>query len=331
MFDHGYALLIGVDESKRPTLALPVVAKDIAALASVFTDTERCGYRKDHVKLVTGRNATRAGIVDGLAWLQQKLETDPGDEQTAIVYFSGHGHREPGGETMLLPYDATIPFRFGGLKAKELADQIDILRPRRLLVVLDCCHAGAIGVKGTSPELASVAVTPSTAELSALAAGEGRAVLSSSTDTQQSFIRADGQMSVFTYHMVEALLGHATPPGTPTVTVTQIMEHVGQRVPVTTLEMHGAKQVPTFHYDGTAFPIALVLGGKGISKAVPAPDPLSMVLRSNLQVDVLKGSAVNVEIGNSPVSSVEATVKVGIVEKGGTLTNVKIGSLGGDS
>jgi len=90
-FDHGYALLIGVDENAVPEFALPTVSKDINALYDVLTHPERCAYRPEHVKRITGRAATRDGITDGLSWLHESLTADDSGNATAVIFYSGHG------------------------------------------------------------------------------------------------------------------------------------------------------------------------------------------------------------------------------------------------
>ena len=65
-FEHGYALLIGVDANAVAKWALPDVAKDIAALREVLVHPERCAYLADNVNVLTGKAATRQGILDGL-------------------------------------------------------------------------------------------------------------------------------------------------------------------------------------------------------------------------------------------------------------------------
>jgi hypothetical protein len=327
MFDHGYALIIGVSENKRPTLALPIVARDIRALDAVFTHPQRCGYAPNNVKVVTGADATANGIFAGLAWLEAKLAADTSDEQTAVIYFSGHGHREPNGDAFLLPYDVGSPFREHGVPARAFAEQIEKLRPRRLLVVLDCCRAGAMDVKDPPPEeLNAAALSPTSADLDALSRGQARAVLSSSTGEQRSFIRQDGKMSVFTYHLVEALTGHADGAETGTVTVAAVMQHVESRVPATAMAEQQQDQVPVFRYAGTTFPIALVLGGNGVAKGQPAPDPFSVLVRADVDVETVKGAANNVDavIGGNRSVNIDATAKVGTVEKDATFTNVKV-------
>jgi tetratricopeptide (TPR) repeat protein len=107
-----------------------------------------------------------------------------------------------------------------------------------------------------------------------LAQGRGRAVLSSSTGEQRSYMRKDGQMSIFTYHLIEALTGHAEPEeGAKEVLVSDVMGHVYRHVPKSADDDWGVEQTPDYQVSGN-FPIALLLGGKGRGIGQPAPDPL---------------------------------------------------------
>jgi uncharacterized caspase-like protein len=138
-FTHGHALLIGVDQNRVKKFALPDVAKDVAALREVLVHPERCAYPADHVKVLTGPDATRSGILDGLAWLQERVAADAGagdgGNATAVVYYSGHGlHAGSSPDTFYLaPYD----LREGriashSLRAADFAAEIEALNPRGL-------------------------------------------------------------------------------------------------------------------------------------------------------------------------------------------------------
>ena len=300
-FTNGYALLIGVDENNVAKWGLPDVAKDIAALAKVFTHLERCAYPADNVKVLAGQEATRQGILDGLEWLQERVEADGSGNATAVVYYSGHGWRDKSAEPAefyFVPYDVRQgKIRSRALRAVDFAEAVGELKPRRLLVVLDCCHAAGMGVKDVLPLPAGyvgAAIAPSLLmegeEVSVgpgakgakgfeeLAQGKGRAVLSSSTGEQSSYIRKDRKMSVFTYHLIEALTGHAQPQEEATeVLVSDVMSHVWRRVPESVKADWNEVQEPDYQVSGN-FPIALLLGGKGLSKGQPAPDPLGEIV-----------------------------------------------------
>ena len=335
-FAHGYALLIGVDQSRVPGWGLPAVARDVAALQRVLTDPGRCAYPPAQVRALGGPAATRDGILDGLDWLQAAVEADP--EATAVLYYSGHGWRDGSApeQVYLVPYDARADrLPFTALRAADLQARVAALAPPRLLVVLDCCHAAGMGVKGEpepsppaplphagegsrTPSGGPVSAPPHAGEesrapsgghsfapppgyrpsalppagwmgalpdgarvasdakgLAGLARGRGRAVLSSSSGAQRSYLRRDGRMSVFTCHLIEALTGYARPPeGATTVLVSDLMGHVTRQVPETVRRERGREQAPDFQVSGN-FPVALLLGGKGLPAGQRPPDPLA--------------------------------------------------------
>lgn len=324
-FSHGYALLIAVDESAEPGWALPDVAKDVSALQVVLVHPERCAYLPDNVKVVQGEEATRAGILDGLSWLRQKLAEDKSDNETAVVYYTGHGLREITGRepvSYLVPYDARRDsLRLSALRAEDFAAEVQALNPKRLLVLLDCCLAGAMGAKGASSGIEgfeSVAIPPNlflsgakgvspvegSKGLEGLARGSGRAVLSSSQGDQLSWIRCDRTMSIFTYHLIEALTGHAQPQeGASEVLVSDVMSYVWRKVPESAHTDWKKNQDPDYQVSGN-FPVALLLGGKGLSKGQPAPDPRAVLAGPGPQIvqgDLVHGDKVggdHVTVGN---------------------------------
>jgi uncharacterized caspase-like protein len=297
-FANGYALLIGVNETRVERWALPDVAKDITALTKVLTHPERCGYEPSHVRIIASKDATRQGILDGLEWLQERIQVDSSGNTTAIVYYSGHGWRDASihpPEFYLIPYDVReARIELCALRAVDLVRAIGDLRSQRLLVMLDCCHAGGMAEKevpALPPGYVATAIparllmegegTEGRGEhgaksLETLGQGAGRAVLSSSLGKQRSYVRRDRRMSIFTYHLIEALTGHAQPQeGASEVLVSDVMSYVWRHVPQSASADWGAEQEPDYQVNGN-FPIALLMGGKGLSREQLPPDPLEL-------------------------------------------------------
>ncbi|MGB3652730.1 MAG: hypothetical protein WBA41_16150 [Rivularia sp. (in: cyanobacteria)] len=71
-FNNGYALLIGVGESKYAPLSLPVTVKDTQAIYAALIDPELCAYPddQDHIRVLNNQEATQSAIIDGLNWLK---------------------------------------------------------------------------------------------------------------------------------------------------------------------------------------------------------------------------------------------------------------------
>ncbi len=298
-FAHGYALLIGVTESQVASWTLPGVAKDIAALHAVLAHPKRCGYPAENIRVIIGPEATRQGILDGVAWLAARLQADTSGNTTAVIYYSGDSwcdrSRQPPAY-YLVPYDvreSTLATR--SLLAEDFAAAVRSLMPRRMLVVLDCTHAAGMGaVVGTIGNLASTAFPPAllmgdekedatnSKDLNRLARGAGWAVLSSSQGDQPSYFRRDGRMSIFTYHLIEALTGHAQSAESATeVLVSDLISYVWRRVPASARADWGADQQPDYQISGN-FPVALLLGGQDINKDVTPPDPLELLPSENV-------------------------------------------------
>jgi len=143
MFEHGYAVVIGVDGNQIGELALPTVAGDVRAVHEVLIHPERCALPEGNVRFLSGADATKANILAALTWLRDAAAADP--QATAILYYSGHGATDKG-QYYLIPYDVQYgSILTAAIKAEEFNDPIRNNPARRLLVMLDCCHAGGIG------------------------------------------------------------------------------------------------------------------------------------------------------------------------------------------
>jgi hypothetical protein len=109
-------------------------------------------------------------------------------------------------------------------------------------------------------------------------------------------------MSVFTYHLIEALTGHAQPhDSAKEVLVSDVMSYVTRTVPESALREANAEQTPDFQVSGN-FPVALLLGGKGLSKGEPAPSPLDTLDLTHTTEQVSTGGGAyirgNVTVGH---------------------------------
>lgn len=267
-FVHGHTLLIGVGESAYPKWSLPVTVKDAQALKAILTDVNLCAYPDDddHIRLLHDDSATRSAVLDGLAWL--KARADANSEATVVVYYSGHGWLDRStGQYYLLPHDIE-PFDIPGsaLSAQEFTEALRRVSARRLLVFIDSCHAEGMATSKDEPSIKLspdfVQVAPPKGMVDELKQGEGRAVFTSSRGDQKSWVRPDGTMSIYTYHLIEALQGAENQPGDTTVRVSNLMNHLGKAVPQSACKMYQAEQTPFFDAATEDFPMAMLRGGK---------------------------------------------------------------------
>jgi hypothetical protein len=79
------------------------------------------------------------------------------DEDTVVFYFSGHGAVPQGDLHLLFSFSEKARLPFTSISINEIRDKLKFCRAQNKLVILDCCHAGAIydqnGVKSAGEEL----------------------------------------------------------------------------------------------------------------------------------------------------------------------------------
>ena len=136
-FDRSVAVLIGIDhyENGVPRLRTPV--SDAEALASVL--------RRDH-GFEAQVHANEAATLDRIRTVLASLSGQVGSNDRLFFYFGGHGialDGVDGPQGYLLPQDAQRDSTDRYLPMPELEASLSTLACRHLLVILDCCFAGA--------------------------------------------------------------------------------------------------------------------------------------------------------------------------------------------
>ncbi|MDJ0691497.1 MAG: caspase family protein [Xenococcaceae cyanobacterium MO_188.B32] len=282
VFNHGYALLIGVGESAYSSLSLPVTVKDTQAIYAALIDPELCGYpdNEEHVKVLNNQEATKDNILGGLKWLEEKAESDP--EATIFIYYSGHGWVNKNDNQYYLLQHNINPLNIASsaLSAETFTNSLRQIKAERLLVVIDSCHAAGMASSKSVEDIIKAdkeffgqvqdfqGVAPSKGLIETLKQGKGRVVFTSSEGEQKSWIKQDDSFSIYTYHFLEALQGAANKPGDrpedKVVKVSNLMNHLGKTVPETVRDLYSQEQIPHFDMDSGDFAIAKLRGGKGL-------------------------------------------------------------------
>jgi hypothetical protein len=197
-FVQGHALIVGVGAD------LPDTVTDAQGLRDVLIDPARCAYPPAQVRLLTGEQAVRAKVLAALDTLAATTTAD----STVVIYFSGHGCRVAGPAGIgyyLIPFGYDLA-RLGetAIADDELSARLRSIAARKLLLLLDCCHAGGFDpAKAPGVTLKQAPLPPGVAE--ALAGGRGRVGIASSRADEVSF--AGAPYSAFTLALLEGLSG----------------------------------------------------------------------------------------------------------------------------
>lgn len=201
IFTNGFALLIGVGAD------LPVTVKDATALKNVLIDPNRAAYPPQQITLLTETSATRQNILSAFDQIITQVNQNP--DATVIIYYSGHGgHTQKTNEYFLVPYGYNPSQRAEtAISGLEFTQKIEAITARKLVVLLDCCHAGGVpALKEPGENFVKSPVPPEL--LNVLGTGSGRVVVASSRENEYSYT---GQpFSAFTDCLLEALQGKAS-------------------------------------------------------------------------------------------------------------------------
>lgn len=137
-FDTSWAVVIGIDAYRHGIATLRSARADAEAVGRLLV--EEHGY---DLFLLVDADATRGRL---LHLLNEQLPQRVGPNDRVLFYFAGHGvalDGESGPEGYLVPQDAYPDEETSLLAMREVHDALAALCARHLLVVLDCCFAGA--------------------------------------------------------------------------------------------------------------------------------------------------------------------------------------------
>ncbi|WOB69552.1 SUMF1/EgtB/PvdO family nonheme iron enzyme [Microcystis aeruginosa] len=237
-----YALVIGIndydDRNFLPSLSKP--AKDAEAVAKflentgTFANVERLPNRwiaaEKRYEVVPGKVTGN----EVLQALQQILSGEQTKNQEVLIYFSGHGfrliNRIGDGEAYL----ATSDSQPDGKNAISLDRELNPLLRRsslsNLVVMLDCCHAGAL-----LPENRGLDRTLLEPSLSAFKEKQDYYLIAACRSEQVAW--EDEEYSLFTAALLEGLSPQQADPKTREISADRLFDFVS-------LELRGKGQEP---------------------------------------------------------------------------------------
>ena len=222
------ALLIGnstypADEHNLQQLKGPV--KDIAALNRALIDQGSGLFSDEDVTLLPEATSGRAIRALG------KFFAEAARDDVLLVYFSGHGKLDQGGRLHLCMHDTeSTDLLSTAVSSVRINEFADVSHARNVVIVLDCCHAGAF--RGS--------------DLPDAVAGPGRYVLTSCRGTQlANDATVDNGTSFFTQQLIDGLLGGATDhDGDGYLTFSDLYTYVDRRL------REAGKQIPQRRVEG---------------------------------------------------------------------------------
>ena len=207
----------------------PAVINDAHEMTAVLTSPAYCGYDPKNVTPLLDGQATLEAIRRALGSLAGRAKPD----DTVIIFFSGHGARvgDPANpDSALIPVDcdpadisATV------LPEVEFSAALARIKVRRLVVLIDACHSGAVGSFKAPGEASTLDLGFSEKSLGRLAQGAGRVLIASSRASETSLILPGAKNSLFTEHLLGALCGGARTSGDGLIRVFEVFNYISEQ------------------------------------------------------------------------------------------------------
>jgi uncharacterized caspase-like protein len=267
------ALLIGISNYEDQRLAsLVCPSSDVRALEEVLADPNLGGFDL----VVSHINEQKSRVEKEIT----KLFRDRQHDDLVLLYFSGHGLRDDGGELYFAVRDTDhTDFDGTAIAANFVKRVMNKCSSRRQLVVLDCCHSGAFsaGFKGSKAEV----IGSSVGTKAALDPdGFGRVILTASDSTQYAWegdkIIGDAQVSLYTSFLIDGIrTGQADLNSDGLITVNELHDYAFHR----TME-NSSKQRPTIFSDRGQGAIIL---SRAPLKLQPLPREIEGALKSEIR------------------------------------------------
>lgn len=212
-----WVVLVGVNhyaDLQLSNLAYPALdcqgLGDALATATAAFPQKSIVLHHDHPQ-VPGSSPDLAGVRKSL----QRIVEQAQSQDTLLFYFSGHGVVDPLTQQTFLCLGNTQKEHLSqiGLPVQELLTTLADSAAHQQLVWLDACHSGGMSMRGSKDETPEILPNP-TPQLMALlrqraAQSKGFYALLSCDQNQQSWEFPELEHGVFTYYLIQGLLGEA--------------------------------------------------------------------------------------------------------------------------
>jgi len=288
---HKWALIIGINDYESEDIGdLNYAVADARAVYRLVVDPERGGFSAERSKLLVdggGLSPTRNNILQQLV----SLERLAGEEDTILVYFSGHGI-EDDGRPVLLPSDANFEILADtGVPVSRIERLKRLTGCRVLVAILDACHSGVHRDKAGSGMMTEAFCAP-------FETAEGTAIMSSTDLDQSSFEDEQAGHGAFTRFLAEALAGvaDAAPHGNADglVSVSEAHRYVANSLQAWSFARNRT-QTPRLDLNTTG-EIVLTLSSPTPSQPAPQPPRIEPIATTAvLRVEGAEGATIFVD------------------------------------
>ena len=250
-----HALVVGIQQFKNPSYNLAYPAKDAQLFAETLKKFSAPLFGTIDVRvLVAPGETTRDGLIKALKDMQAAV----GPNDLFVFYVASHGITDDA-EFYLITSNvgsaSTEHLKTDALSKEELTALVANIHATKKLMVIDTCHAEALG-NALQVGLLTRGLDEATA-LKVLSRAVGTTVLAASTTTQQA-LEGYEDHGLFTYVVAQGLMGKGDVDQNGVVNTLALAHYVDDHVPELAQQHFNHPQYPTVETNGQAFPLTKV-------------------------------------------------------------------------
>jgi len=204
------------------------------------------GWDKDHIKLLTNKQATEKNIKIALeSWL-----TKAGKDDLIVLFWSGHGYPDPENpeKVYFACYDTDINIPATGYRMDRVRDVLEERNARNVIMFADTCHAGKLITRGEK----GLSVRPYVEKLKKeqKSIPKGWIFMVSAEADRKAIEHSSWKNGAFTHCLLKAMEGKAdgydsVDKKDGIVTMREIKEYMRSEMPDQTQKVLGVAKRPT--------------------------------------------------------------------------------------
>ena len=249
-----YALVVGIQDFANSSLDLRYSVADANAIAQMLQQKAAPLFDKVNIEtLTTQKTTTKEALTAAFAHYRTISPSD-----VFLFYVASHGALESENlasrEYFLIPSNFNTvsdeAIRRDGLSEGELKRMIASIPATRKLLMLDTCHAGAMG----DAMMVSTRDLAESGAVTVLAGAVGSTILSASTSDQEALEGENGH-GLFTSVLLRGLGGGADLRKNGSVKTLDLAVYLDDEVPRVALKHFKREQYPNTHSAGRSFEI----------------------------------------------------------------------------
>ena len=249
-----HALVIGVNEYKNPKLTLKYAVADATLFAATLRSAASGLFEQVKITSLTTRETTDRDSI--FKALQSYGSLNPDD--LFILYIVSHGTVDEGDYFLITANVGALStqrLKSDALSQVELKELVANIPSTKKLIIIDTCNAGQLG-QAMQTALLTRGMSEDTA-MKVLSRAVGSTILSASTSVQEALEGYQGH-GLFTWALVQGLLGKADKGKTGYIRTTDLAAYVEDEVPNLAEKIFKRAQFPTVSISGQGFPVGRV-------------------------------------------------------------------------